>query len=82
LETDYAEIQKQIKDIVEICEGIPETYREKCFEYLIENVLLKKSVNEEPQINAEKKTEEKIKSYFETFTLNFYTRTMDGLAIN
>ena len=60
METDFTEIEKQIKDIVKICEDIPETYREKCFGYLIENFLLKKSGNEGPQIIPGNKSEETI----------------------
>ena len=36
---DYGRIKKEIKEIAEISSGVPEAFRERCFEILLENLL-------------------------------------------
>lgn len=60
MEIDYLDLEKKIKEIVRICEDVPEGYRIKCFEYLIENVLLQKSDKLGTEVPPEPKKEQKI----------------------
>jgi len=43
LTTDYKQLEKEIEEIVKICESIPEIYRVKCFEYLLNNLIFSKA---------------------------------------
>jgi hypothetical protein len=44
---DYQKLKKEIKEIVDIAEGVPEVYKEKCFEGLL-NYLLQESTAPPP----------------------------------
>lgn len=36
---DYGKLKKEIKEIAEVASGVPEAFRERCFEILLENLL-------------------------------------------
>lgn len=36
---DYGKLKQEIKDIADVASSVPETFREKCFEILLENLL-------------------------------------------
>lgn len=55
MEIDFTEIEQKVKEITKICESIPETYRLRCFEYLMENFLIIQNVSKPEQIIPESK---------------------------
>jgi len=36
---DYSKLKSDIEEITEIAQGVPEAFREKCFELLLSNLL-------------------------------------------
>ena len=66
---NYEKLKKEIKEISEIAASVPESFREKCFEVLLEHVLSGEKKPEKPSTHKDKEEEKTEKEINQTMDL-------------